>query len=84
MPKAKSVSIKRFRFVKILEISKKSVFVVLPSMGFFVSARGTPSVAQLQRAFALGHPWCRGLRAKEKAHRDNELKGTDSSDFSKV
>jgi len=24
-------------------------------------------MAQLQRAFALGHPWCRGLRAKEKA-----------------
>jgi hypothetical protein len=24
-------------------------------------------MAQLQRAKALGHPWCRGLRAKEKA-----------------
>ncbi|MCX7674581.1 MAG: hypothetical protein N2Z70_01975 [Bdellovibrionaceae bacterium] len=31
-------------------------------------------MAQLQRAFALGHPWCRGLRSKEKAQGDIQKK----------
>jgi len=36
-------------------------------LGFLLSLRGTPSMAQAAKGFALGHPWCRGLRAKEKA-----------------